>query len=120
METDGETVGLMLLEGQGGQKLYRHLSCCVMTLNHFWGKSFQACIIIFLRAGSLQIFQNWPNKFKLVCDIEDAVSNVAVDINSSLPSSIHNNSENLQYLLEAQSLALTFFAFSGYKVSPAA
>ncbi len=38
METDGETVGLMLLEGQHGQKLYRHLSCCVMTLNHFLGQ----------------------------------------------------------------------------------
>lgn len=85
METNGETVGLMLLEGHAGQKLYRHLSCSVMTLNHFLGKSLQACIIIFLRAGSLQSFQNWPNKFKLVCDIEDTVSNVAVDIHLPPP-----------------------------------
>lgn len=61
MDTDGETVALMLLEGQGTQTLHRYLSCCAMTLNHFWGGSLQACIIIFLRASFHQSFRNWPN-----------------------------------------------------------
>lgn len=61
MDTDGETVALMLLEGQSTQTLHRYLSCCAMTLNHFWGESLQACIIIFLRAGFHQSFRNWAN-----------------------------------------------------------
>lgn len=39
----------------------------------FWVQLFQACIFIFLPAS---FYQNWPNKFKLVCATENIVSNL--------------------------------------------
>lgn len=57
-----------------------------MTLNYLSEKQ----VIIFLQARFHENFQNLPNKCKLSCDIEDAVSHLTVAIHF-FPNSILNN-----------------------------